>query len=248
MRAILTYHSIDPSGSPISIDVESFRRHVRWLASGRVTVTTVDQLLAAPDEDDAVALTFDDGFRNFGELAAPMLRDHGLPATLFIVTDRAGETNAWAGEPAANVPTLPLLGWDQIARLAEGDVTIGAHTRTHRSLTGLRGAALEDEVAGCAARIGERLGRPPRIFAYPYGSVDPAASVAVSATYAWGCTTELRALRQVEEAALLPRLDMYYFRAPRGLEAWGTARFHLSLRLRAHARRVRRTLTMVPRS
>ena len=72
--------------------------------------------------------------------------------------------------------------------------------------------------------------------------------MAVSATYAWGCTTELRALRQVEEAALLPRLDMYYFRAPRRLEAWGTARFHLSLRLRAHARRVRRTLTMVPRS
>ena len=42
MRAILTYHSIDESGSPISVDPDAFRRHVRWLASGRVRVTTPD--------------------------------------------------------------------------------------------------------------------------------------------------------------------------------------------------------------
>ena len=34
MRGILTYHSVDPSGSPISIDEKAFRAHVAWLASG----------------------------------------------------------------------------------------------------------------------------------------------------------------------------------------------------------------------
>ena len=36
MRAILTYHSVDETGSVISIDERTFRRHVAWLAKGHV--------------------------------------------------------------------------------------------------------------------------------------------------------------------------------------------------------------------
>ena len=97
MRAILTYHSIDASASPISVSKEVFASHVEWLATGRVRVTTVDELLRLPDSADAVALTFDDGFENFGEIAAPALARHALPSTLFIVSDYVGRTNAWGG-------------------------------------------------------------------------------------------------------------------------------------------------------
>ena len=38
MRAVLTYHSIDDSGSPISVRRDAFQRHVKWLASGQVAV------------------------------------------------------------------------------------------------------------------------------------------------------------------------------------------------------------------
>ncbi len=44
MRAILTYHSIDSSGSPISLSEESFRGHVRFLGSGRVSVVPLAEL------------------------------------------------------------------------------------------------------------------------------------------------------------------------------------------------------------
>ncbi|TFG50637.1 MAG: polysaccharide deacetylase, partial [Gemmatimonadales bacterium] len=45
MRAILTYHSIDDSGSPISVAPEQFRAHVRWLQSGVIRVVPLAELL-----------------------------------------------------------------------------------------------------------------------------------------------------------------------------------------------------------
>ena len=36
MRAVLTYHSIDDSGSPISLAEKDLRGHVAWLAARAV--------------------------------------------------------------------------------------------------------------------------------------------------------------------------------------------------------------------
>ena len=41
MIGILTYHSIDPSGSAISLDEACFRRHVDWLASSETVAGCV---------------------------------------------------------------------------------------------------------------------------------------------------------------------------------------------------------------
>jgi len=239
MRAILTYHSIDSSGSPISVSAAAFARHVAWLASGRVRVTSVGELLTLPDTADAVAITFDDAFRNFGDVAAPLLQAHGLPATVFMVADHAGGTNAWGRSPDRGIPELPLLDWEALARLPEHGVTIGAHSRSHRPLAMLRGLELEEEIVGGVRVIAERIGRAPIGFAYPYGSTSDAAAALVRANYAWGCTTELRRLGSDDERALLPRLDMYYFREPGRIERWGTPRFTYYLHLRSGARLLR---------
>jgi len=239
MRAILTYHSIDRSGSPISISEEAFARHVAWLASGRVQVTTVDRLLRLPDTADAVALAFDDGFRNFSDVAAPLLCGHGLPATIFVVADHVGGTNAWGRKREPGIPELPLLDWPELERLAALGVTVAAHTRSHRPLTVLSETELADEIAGAAHLITRRTGLAPAGFAYPYGAVTDAAAALVGATYAWGCTTELRALREDNDRVRLPRIDMYYFRERGRIESWGTTRFSYYLKLRSQARRFR---------
>jgi peptidoglycan/xylan/chitin deacetylase (PgdA/CDA1 family) len=109
MRAILTYHSIDESGSAISISESVFRGHVSWLARGGVRVVSLDALMRLPADANAVALTFDDGFVNFGDIAAPLLADHGLPSTLFVVSDAVGKTNRWPGRADRGIPELPLL-------------------------------------------------------------------------------------------------------------------------------------------
>lgn len=241
MRGILTYHSIDSSGSPISIGEETFRRHVRWLAAGHLPVVGLEEIVRLPPEADAVALTFDDGFANFGSIAAPLLLEHGMPATLFVVTEHVGRDNAWMGNgfTSRRVPTLPLLGWDALARLSEAGVTLGAHSRTHPQLTTLSGAALNDEVEGSRMRMAERTGRSPTAFAYPYGDLNATVEAAVRAAFSLGCTTELRPLGTENAALRLPRIDVYYLRAPGLLEAWGSARFRYRLELRRHGRRVR---------
>jgi peptidoglycan/xylan/chitin deacetylase (PgdA/CDA1 family) len=246
MKAVLTYHSIDGSGSPISIDSSVFRRHVTWLASGRVRVVPLEQLLRpAHDERDAVALTFDDGFVNFATEAAPVLRDHALPATVFVVSGHAGRTNAWGGREQRGVPTLPLLDWEALAALAEDGFSLGAHGRTHRPLDILGDAEVEEELGSCAAELRSRTGRRPATFAYPYGRTSAVAIAAARAHFMLSCTTELRPLSCAEDPARIPRLDTYYLRAPGRLEGWGSTQLIRYLWVRSQVRRVRLSLGTV---
>jgi len=242
MRAVLTYHSIDPSGSPISMSEEVFRAQVTWLARGHVRVMSIDALMRLSPQTDAVALTFDDGFVNFGDIAGPLLIEHGLPATVFVVSDAVGRTNRWPGGRDRGVPEMSLLNWATLGRLGEQGIEIGAHTRTHVNLARLAPERLTDEIIGSAERIRAETGRAPTSFAYPYGGVTDAAVHLVASRFAWGCTTEMRPVGANEARALLPRIDMYYLRSPGQLERWGTIRFDYHLRLRAGARLVRRQL------
>ena len=60
------------------------------------TVISLREYLHARNEgrslgNYSVVLTFDDGFRNFLTVAAPMLAERKLPATVFLITDKASE-------------------------------------------------------------------------------------------------------------------------------------------------------------
>lgn len=239
MRAILTYHSVDGSASAISIDEASFRAHVQWLASGAVRVVSLAQLTGPGAPDDAVALTFDDAFQNFADVAWPLLRAHRLPVTLFVVSGAAGGTNAWGGRHAPGIPTLPLMGWDALGRVAGEGVTLGAHSRTHPDLRRLDDAALQDELAGSADAIAERTGGRPDSVAYPYGAVDDRVAGAAGKVFRLACTTVLRPLEAHDAPLHLPRLDTYYLREAARLARWGTPGFRRYLALRAGLRRVR---------
>lgn len=240
MRAILTYHSIDPSGSVISVDEVTFRRHAEWLAESPTPVVEVDELLSLPAHENAVAVVFDDAFENFETTAWPLMRDLGLPATVFVVTRQVGGTNAWHGQEDPIIPTLPLMDWDAVGRMAAEGVTIGSHTRSHPRLDQMDDARLEDEVRGAADDLEARLGVRPSGFAYPYGDFDARAESAVSATHAWACSAELATLGANPPVHRLPRLDAFYYRRPGQLEAWGTRTFRARLSVRRAARDARR--------
>lgn len=240
MRAVLTYHSIDPSGSPISVDREVFERHVGWLASGVVRVVPLTEILSISPGRDAVAVTFDDALETFGSVAAPLLVEAGLPVTVFVVSDRVGGTNHWGHPGDALVPEMDLLGWDALGRLQDDGVELGAHTRTHPDLTALEGDdVLRDELEGCARRMEAETGRRPRAFAYPFGHHDERCVEAVGGLYDVAVTTELRTLDEEPDPRRLPRLDMFYFRRPGLLESWGSTAFRRYLWIRRAGRRLR---------
>jgi len=225
MKAVLTYHSLDDSGSPISLTPRVFDTHLAWLTSGRVQPLSLDALMAHPaDGPDAVAVTCDDGFRNVGE-AAERLLSHDVPVTLFVVTGHIGGTNAWGGRSQPGIPTLPLLDWGAIEQLAARGATIGAHTRTHPVLTALSPTAIDDELHGCLDDLHRHLGCVSPHLAYPYGAVNAAVARRAASHFQFGYTTDLRVMGPADDALWLPRLDMYYWQAPGALDMWGTPRF-----------------------
>lgn len=238
MRAILTWHSLDDSGSPISVAPVRFRRQLDWIADAGLRVVPVTELLALPDEAQAVALTFDDGVTNFATEAAPVLRDRGWPVSLFVVTDRVGTDNRWRGQ-SPGIPVLPLLDWDALAALARGGVAVENHTRTHPRLDEVADGELATEIDGAADALRSHLARAPEGIAYPYGACSGAALAAARQRHRWGVTTEFSALSAGDDPLALPRLDAWYFTRRAHFSSWGQARFRAWTWARRTARAAR---------
>jgi len=250
LRGILTYHSLDDSGSAISVSPAVFERHVRCLAAQGVRVLPLEELWhevrSGHDGGHAVAITFDDGFENIGLHGAPLLETFGFPSTVFVVSGRVGADNRWGGRGDKGIPILPLLDWPALGRLAERGMHVGAHTRTHRALDRLSPAEVDAEIIGGVDDISTHLGSRPLSFAYPYGAVSHAASACVTRTFEVGVTTVLGSLEPSNAPALLPRLDAYYLRRHNALAGWGSAAFRARLRFRGALRSVRRMLPRLP--
>lgn len=214
-------------------------RHLDWLGSGRVKVVPLVDLVGQNDESDSIALTFDDGLANFGEVAAPMLAERGLPATVFIAPAHIGTWNSWDDGNRPTIPRLDLLSWNEIRTLSKQGVEFGGHGNTHIPLRGLSQATLRKEIGTCSDRISAELGKKPRMFAYPYGAHDEVSVAVVSEYFESACTTELRAVERGDSTMTLPRLDMYYFKDLSIGDMWGTAGFGPYVKLRAAGRAIR---------
>jgi peptidoglycan/xylan/chitin deacetylase (PgdA/CDA1 family) len=184
--AILMYHALGRPNEPAGrfvVPATRFERQLAWLARRGRPVIQLDELVAAREEDrlppaGAVVLTFDDGYVDNLDVAAPILRRFGVPATVFVVSSRVGEKADWDG--AGELSARPLLSWEELAELQRSEVSIGAHTRTHRRLWELSEDEVNDEIEGSRAELTDELSRPVRAFAYPFGRVIEAAAAAVA--------------------------------------------------------------------
>jgi len=211
--AILTYHSLDDSGSVISTPPERFRRQMEFLASSSVPVVPLDEALRRPN---CVAITFDDGFRNLLDHAVPLLDRLRLPATIFVVSGYCGGSNNWPSQPFG-VPRLPLMDWRDLASLPPW-ISIGAHTDTHPYLTALPEAECERELRVCRNQIEQHLGGRTRWLAYPYGSRSASVMTAAGRYFDLAVGTSLQFLSSRSCAFDLPRIDAYYLRGRFTLE------------------------------
>ncbi|WP_418512168.1 polysaccharide deacetylase family protein, partial [Corallibacter sp.] len=96
---ILMYHRISPDGAPGTISVDQFREQIRLIKRSFEPIS-LTKLVKLYDQgirpNHAVAVTFDDGYKDFAEYAFPILKEEGVPATLFVTTGFVnGETWLW---------------------------------------------------------------------------------------------------------------------------------------------------------
>lgn len=211
MRAIITFHSIDDTGSVLSFPPDALAHLLHALAESRTPVVSLDALLQT-DAQHAVALTFDDGMQSVFCTALPVLKDFAVPAHLFLAVGAVGRDNQWPGQPAG-APRYEMLSWPQVEALHAAGVRIEGHTANHPDLRALDDAEIVEECQACDDVIDRRLGRRPEHFAYPYGMHDRRVRDIVRQRYAASVTTELRPLRARDDRAALPRLDAYYLRS-----------------------------------
>ena len=212
---ILTYHSIDDSGSVISTSPEVFRRQMECLHSLNCKAISLKEFARVINEGAGlprrtVVLTFDDGFRNFAAEAFPVLRRYGFQATVFLVTDYCGRDNYWPTQPQG-VARMPLLSWEEITELHRAGVEFGSHTATHPDLAVIPPDEAAREMRRSKAELAHRLGEEAATFAYPYGSYSAEVSEIARKEFVASVTA---ALGRADEACvmhLLKRIEMYYF-------------------------------------
>ncbi len=194
---VFMYHNVGPyrpgTVEALTVSPERFQQQMRWLAHHGYTGISAGQWVewrekAKPLPAKPVLLTFDDAYEDIVEHALPVVRALGFSATVFVVTQRIGQTNVW--DEMRGRGTLKVMSASQIKEWAEKGIEFGAHSRTHPFLTTLDEAGVEAEVAGSQDDLARLLGTPPVSFAYPYGDMNDKVQASAARNFRAAFTIE----------------------------------------------------------
>lgn len=167
--SILCYHAVVDEPPPLDdfcfLHRRRFEAQMRWLAGSGLDVVALDEgvaaLLAGRLRKPSVAITFDDGFRNNVEVALPVLRRHGFPATIYLSTGFTGtDRTTWPCRIAAALLATceERLDWGGKVFGLSGQGARAAANAALQALVKERAAA---DPGRAAAEIEERLGVAP---------------------------------------------------------------------------------------
>jgi peptidoglycan/xylan/chitin deacetylase (PgdA/CDA1 family) len=169
----LMYHSVSGVAGPLrdlAVPPERLSEQLNALSEAGyrlVGLTEALDLRAAGSTERMVALTFDDGYRDFLTEGVPALRKAGAGATLYASVGHLGGHAGWLGRYA---PAFgPMLTWAELAEVAAAGIEIGNHSLVHHPLDVLSPAQLRDEVVSSRDQLEQRLQQRVRSFAYPHG-------------------------------------------------------------------------------
>lgn len=108
-----------------------------------------------------------------------------------------------------------FLTWTQLAALSQSEVFfIGSHAATHTAMTEIDLETVSEELVKSKAKIQQRLGVEPSLFAYPNGNVNAQIADRVrNAGYALAFTTEVGFVSPQCDPLLLRRINMFEYAA-----------------------------------
>ena len=219
--ATLSYHKIGnhrPDGWPTwnYTSTEEFSAQLEWFEQREWKFLSATDFLSALNRqcalpEKSVLITFDDAYESLLENALPVLKKFSAPGVVFVPTQFVGNTNLFDN---GIEPIERIAGWDTLAALEEGGITVESHGCSHRGFSSLNSAEIQQELVFSKDAIRKNLGKISRIFAFPYGDfgvnqmeVDSAirhAGYEVAFLYGGGPIE----IDQAPPPLLLPRLAM----------------------------------------
>ncbi|USD43774.1 polysaccharide deacetylase family protein [Vibrio sp. SCSIO 43135] len=168
LNILLYHHVADDTPAVTSTKVADFIAQLDNFEQQGYEIVDLEQAVkqvqaGKPLEKRSIALTFDDGFKSVCDTAYPELKKRGLPFTVFVTTNPIDDN--YQG----------YCSWDELKEMADNGVTIANHTLDHGHLVS---KALKDDnwleavksnINDAQAKLEQKIGHAPMIFAYPYG-------------------------------------------------------------------------------
>lgn len=201
---ILAYHLVGGhTDTVVDIPVRTFERHLDLISCNASWLRLSDW--SAPDPGGIrVVITFDDAFANFGDVVWPMLRDRGIPATLFVPT---GFIDGRCDSPLRGA-RLPACSWRALADMASEGLELGSHTDSHKDLRKQTRRQVLVELQVSRDRIAMETAVEPTSFCYPQAKWNHTTRRAVADVYRVAVRAGGRMARAVDDPVSLPRLPL----------------------------------------
>ncbi|WP_422446669.1 polysaccharide deacetylase family protein [Endozoicomonas sp. ALB091] len=207
---ILQYHHVSHETPKItSVTPETFRKHINYLAENKFNVMPLVDLVetlrnkkALPEK--TVAISFDDAYLSIYTEAFPILREQGLPFTIF-VTPAPVDKNY-----------QKFLSWAQLREMTEAGATLANHTMHHaHSVERLPGetraqwlSRFRQDLDMTEARIREQTGQSVKMFAWTFGETTPELRATLDEMGYTGFGQQSGAAGEYSDFTRLPRFPM----------------------------------------
>lgn len=179
------------------LTARNFSRQMHYLRNSGHTTLWLDEYLdcSLDNEQQSVIITFDDGWYNNYSQAFPVLKELGLKATIFVVTDFIGQKG--------------YMDWPQLEEMQKNGISIQSHTASHGALTEKSEAQIGKELRLSKNKIEDRLGKTVQFMSAPHGMVDKrVVDAAIAAGYRAICTSEPGFLHSPGRLAVLRRINI----------------------------------------
>lgn len=216
---ILMFHHIEPvpKNHPdqifygLSFHPDKLEAFLQYFEANDIQTLTFDDLSAIFDgsmklPENAVMLTFDDGYINNYNLALPLLEKYNQVGNFALIADKVPSGGFYMNE-------------DQIKRLAQTQ-HICSHTLSHPNLTILSGDALEAELKDSQAYLQRITGQQVQCLVYPAGKNDTRVQAVAQEYYDWARTTTPGKIIDPNKNYELPTVRIFPTTGIASLKAW----------------------------
>ena len=203
---VIMYHSIG-GGNYANIGTDRFRGDVEYFVQN-YEIVDLPQILTTGDTKQ-IALTFDDGYKDFKKNVVPILDGFEIPATVFVVTDPIFRPDKPVRDTNISDQSIHM-GRADVAELVDNDrVHIGNHTKSHPQLTRCSDEELQNEIVDAKRELENEFGITVNRFCYPHGDFDSRVASIVSGThdYAVKATGSNKFLPADIDPMAIPRID-----------------------------------------